>query len=709
MDTSGESFSEAITLLRDSLNDLSSTMALPTIWAGGAPPQTVFSLLHSLPGMLECVAQRERALVAEHSALRNDLAVQQRAEEALLSRERESRLIVDNIPGLVALLSPSGALQVGNRQILDYFGQTLEELQQWGTSGVIHPDDLPHVIEVFSASMVSGAPYTSLQRFRRADGNFRWFQNSGFPLRDATGHIFRWCVLLTDIDEQKRAEDALAASERNFRHIIDTIPALAWSTRTDGAADFFNQHYLDYIGFSAADASEWGWTAAVHPDDRHGLAAIWQQTLASELRGEAEARLRRFDGEYRWFLFRVEPLRDETGAIVRWYGVNTDIEDRKQAEQELRRSEAFLVEGQQLARMGNFSWRVATAEIAWSDQIYHMFALDPAIPVTLEQIASRVHPEDMPLLFDMVEQAQREVSGFEYEHRVLMPDDSVKHLHLIAHRTRDEQGRLEYIGAVQDVTQRRLAEEAFNRARTELAHVSSMTTLSALTASIAHEVNQPLAGIMTNAATGLRMLDAAPPDLDGARETARRTIRDANRASDVISRLRAMFSKREFTPEPLDLNDATREVMALTATDLQRQRILVQSDFASDLPIITGDRIQLQQVILNLLRNAADAMAEVDHFPRQMVVSTAWEDGSRVCLRVRDAGLGIDPQSMSKLFGAFYTTKSDGMGIGLFVSRSIIERHQGRLWAETNEDGPGATFAFSIPCTPDEISGLRGS
>ena len=253
-----------------------------------------------------------------------------------------------------------------------------------------------------------------------------------------------------------------------------------------------------------------------------------------------------------------------------------------------------------------------------------------------------------------------------------------------------------FIGALQDVTESKVAEEALNRARSELAHVARVTTLSTLTASIAHEVNQPLSGIITNAGTCLRMLDANPPNVDGARETARRTIRDGNRASEVITRLRALFSKKEFTLEPLDLNEATREVVALSLSELQRNRVIVQSELADDLPPITGDRVQLQQVILNLLRNASDAMVGVDDRPRQLLIRTERDDGDRVRLTVRDAGAGFDRQSMAKLFDAFYTTKSDGMGIGLSVSRSIIERHHGRLWAEPN-DGPGATFSFSIP------------
>jgi signal transduction histidine kinase len=398
------------------------------------------------------------------------------------------------------------------------------------------------------------------------------------------------------------------------------------------------------------------------------------------------------------------PGHPERRVLVRF----EDITARKQAEADndlraiaerkdgLRRSEAFLAEAQRLSLTGSFSWRVSTGEITWSDQLYRIFEFDTGIPVTLELIGTRVHPEDLRLLDDELEQARETGTDFEHEHRLQMPDGSIKYLHMVAHGTRDEDGRPEYIGAVQDVTARRLSEQALGKAQSELAHVARVSALSTLTASIAHEVNQPLSGIITNASTCLRMLAAEPPDLDGARETARRAIRDGNRASEVIARVRTLFTKKEFATESVDLNGATREVAALLVGELHRNRVLLQLELADELPPVTGDRIQLQQVILNLVRNASDAMAAVDDRPRQLLIRTEEEDGDGVRVSVRDAGVGVDPQNTSKLLDAFYTTKSDGMGIGLSVSRSIIERHQGRLWAEPN-DGPGATFLFSIP------------
>ena len=649
-------------------------------------------------GLDERVAQRTRELAATNETLAWEVEERRQAEEALRESERNARLIMDGIPGLVALLGADGGVEVVNRQVLDYSGRTLEDLRQWGSSDIVHPDDLPHVAEIFSRSMTSGEPYDIVQRLRRSDGHYRWFLNSGFPLRDAMGRILRWCVLLTDIDERKRAEDALARSERHLQLIIDTIPALAWSALPDGSADYFNRHYLEFVGLSAEEARGWGWAAALHPDDVDGLAATWQRILASQAPGEAEARLRRHDGAYRWLLFRTNPLRDENGAIVRWYGINTDIEDRKRAEVELRRAYDSFADAQRLSRTGNFTADIGVDEHIWSAELYRMFELDPGTRIGVQAIRDMIHPEDLPA-FDAGFTRSLDGTDFDLVFRIVPASGNLKYVHAIGRLTERIEGRPLFIGAIQDVTERRVADEALNRARSELAHVARITTLSTLTASIAHEVNQPLSGIITNAGTCLRMLDADPPDIDGARETARRTIRDGNRASSVIERLRALFSRKELTPESFDLVEATGEVIAMASSDLQRKRITVQSEFAGDLPLVTGDRVQLQQVVLNLLRNASDAMADLGDRPRQLLVRIERDIDDCVRMTVRDTGVGIDSLGSDQLFDPFYTTKQGGMGIGLSVSRSIIESHHGRIWATANE-GPGATFAFAIPCRP---------
>jgi hypothetical protein len=355
-----------------------------------------------------------------------------------------------------------------------------------------------------------------------------------------------------------------------LRRLVDALPALVWSALPDGRAEFFNQYYLDFVGLSAEQAKDWGWAVAVHPDDLAGLTATWLRILASDAPGEAEARLRRADGEYRWCLFRANPVRDEAGKTVRWYGTNADIDDHKRSE------------------------------------------------------------------------------------------------------------------------------EAIAALREALARANRLASLTALTASVAHEVSQPLAGIMLNANTCLRMLAATPPDVDGAMETARRTIRDGNRAAEVITRLRGLFGRRDAPNDLVDLNEATREVLALSTSELQRNRVVLRVELADGLPPVVGDRIQLQQVVLHLVSNAVDAMTAVNDRPRQLTVRTEQVEGDRVRLTVEDSGVGIDPEQVGRLFEPFYTTKPSGMGVGLAVSRSIIDSHGGTLWAAPN-DGPGTTFAFSIP------------
>jgi PAS domain S-box-containing protein len=350
---------------------------------------------------------------------------------------------------------------------------------------------------------------------------------------------------------------------------------LAWSIRSDGHIEFLNQNFLNYLGLAFEQVQKAGWTFPIHAEDVKGFVHAREAILASESVGEVEARIRRFDGQFRWFLCRAVALRDSAGKVVKWFGINFDVEDRKRAEEELRDTQS------------------------------------------------------------------------------------------------------------------------------KLAHMTRLMTIGQLTASIAHEVNQPLAGIITNANTCLRMLAAQPPNIEGARETARRTIRDGNRASEVIKRLRALFSKKDPALEPVDLNEATREVIALSLSKLQANRVILRTELADDLPNVSGDRVQLQQVILNLIQNGSDAMSSVDDRPRDMLVKTERDGHEALCLTVRDVGVGISEEDGGRLFDAFYTTKGDGMGVGLSVSRSIIERHGGRMWTAGNE-GPGVSFSFSVPLLPEQ-------
>lgn len=637
-----------------------------------------------------------------------DVDERQRAEESLREGERRARLIVDSIPGLVAVFTADGELELANNQLHEYFGKTLEEERAWRTSDITHPEDLARAVDTFARAVSSGEPFELEVRARRADGVYRWLNSRALPLRDENGRITSWYNLLVDIDDRKRAEDALRESEHKARLIIDTIPVLAWSARPDGSAEFLNQHYQEFVGLPLEALQGGGWTAAVHPDDLPGLLATWQRMMETGQGGDAEARLRRHDGVYRWLFFRTNPLRAEDGTIVRWYGINIDIEDRKQAEAELRRSHDSFAAAQRLSKTGNFTADVVADTHIWSEELYRIFEFDPGVKVSVQDVRAVLHPEDLPAFDAGFQQSAAEGTDFVQTFRIMTASGNLKHVHAAARVFEFVEKRPVFIGAIRDVTDSKLAEEALNRTRSELAHVARVTALSTLTASIAHEVNQPLSAIRTNAATCLRMLAADPPNLEGARDTARRTIRDGNRASEVIAGLRALFSKRTSAAEVVDLNEAAIRVIALSSSELQKGRVEMITDLADDLPKIVGDRVQLQQVILNLLLNAADAMRDIQDRPRRIVVTTLKDSSENIKLTVEDTGIGIDSVSSGRLFDAFYTTKERGMGIGLSVSRSIIEHHQGCIWAEANE-GFGARFSFTLPINPEQLAAPSGA
>ena len=625
-----------------------------------------------------------------------DIDDSMRTRDALRQRERDARAIVDGIPGFVAMLAPNGSVQLVNRRILEYCGETLEGLQGWGQNGIVHLDDMAHVADIFGRSIAAGTPYYIEQRLRRFDGVYRWFGNSGIPVIDDAGQILRWYVLLTDIDEKRRSEDALRASEVDLRLIINTIPGLICLFTPDGQLEGANQQFLDYVLQTAEQANHWATNGTIHVEDLPVTMGEFGHSVRTGEPYDFEARVRRFDGVYRWFQIRGQAHRDAAGRIVRWYGLLTDIEDRKRADDELRRREYYLAAGEHVSLTGSYAWEVSSGAVTCSEQFLRIYEFDDSAQVTIATMRDRIHPDDHPMFEATMAEIRQGRGNPDHELRLLMPDGRIKHGRAFARVVHDPNGQIICIGAVQDVTRRRLAEDALDKVRSDVAQRARVMSLGTLTASIAHELNQPLAGIMTNASTCVRMLTADPPNPTGALETARRIIRDSKRAADVVARLRALFSGKIARKPDVDLNDVASEVLALLASDLQRNRVLVQTRFAQDLPTISADRVQLQQVVLNLVRNACDALTQVDDRQRHAIIETARDGQDRVRLSVRDRGIGFDADNAERLFEAFYTTKHSGMGIGLSLSRSIIEGHQGQLWAE-GRDGGGASFSFSLP------------
>jgi PAS domain S-box-containing protein len=509
-----------------------------------------------------------------------DVTEQKRAEEALRTSERNLRLIVDTIPGLVHTMTAAGEVEYINQQILDYFGKTRDELKDWTSNDILYPDDRASVVDRWIQSVKTGLPFDLEHRVRRADGTYRWFHSRGLPLRDTDGQVVRWYNLLIDIDDRKRAEEALRASERELRLIAESIPGMIVVNTPDGANEYSTQRLLDYLGKKLADLKDLKWVSIVHPEDADSMVNKWLDSVKTGRPLEINYRMRRADGVYRWFQSRVEPLVNEEGKILRWYGLIIDVDNQINAAEALRKSQA------------------------------------------------------------------------------------------------------------------------------KLAHVSRLTTMGELTASIAHEVNQPLTAVVNNANASISLLPKDTPGLEEVREALTEIIEDANRASEVIARVRQLAKRAPVEKSLLDLRDVVHDVLGLARYESVARHVTIRTDLSKDLPSVSGDRVQLQQVLLNLVINGMDAMNKVEESKRVLTICGRREthDGTfEARISVSDSGVGLKPEEMERIFEAFYTTKPQGMGMGLAISHSIIEAHGGRLWAEPNQV-PGVTFLFSLPTASNAVS-----
>jgi NO-binding membrane sensor protein with MHYT domain/nitrogen-specific signal transduction histidine kinase len=364
-------------------------------------------------------------------------------------------------------------------------------------------------------------------------------------------------------------------------------------------------------------------------------------------------------------------------------------------EAKLQRSEAFLAEAQSISHTGSFGWRPTTGEIVWSDETFRIFQYDRTTKPTVELVVQRVHPEDGASVKETIERASQDGKDFEHEYRLVMPDGTVRHVHVVAHAGRNESGEIEFVGAVMDVTERKRAEESLRQAQADLARVNRMTTMGELTASLAHEVNQPIAAAITNANTCLRWLAGDTPNIDEARAAATRIVNDGRRATEIVSRIRLLFTKGSPQQEPVDVNEIVREMIVLLRGEATRYTVSVRTELAAGLPQVMGDRVQLQQVLMNLIMNGIDAMKNMDG-TRDLCVKSQREENERVLITVSDTGAGLPQQQADQIFDAFFTTKPHGTGMGLRISRSIVESHGGRLWAADNFPR-GATFQLILP------------
>ncbi|HUB47730.1 MAG TPA: AAA family ATPase [Acetobacteraceae bacterium] len=518
-------------------------------------------------------------------------------------------------------------------------------------------------------------------------------------------------ALMHENRDRQQAEEALRASEGRWRSLFENVPVGVMLLGPDDRYVAVNRAFQDMVGFSEAELCDRSPIEITHEDDRIGTQAI----LAARAVGDAtafrrEKRYKRKDGGIIWADVSSFMVPVMGGAPLEAVFA-IDITDRKQAEEALRRSRAFLIQGQEISRTGSWYWNVTTGEVRWSPEHYRIFGYDPETTrPSYDIFTERVHPEDRPLLDQTVARSAAEKSQFQREYRVVLPDGSVKHLLSIGRPGVAGSGDLEYVGTVMDITERKRAEaqarESERRYRgmeTELAHANRLATMGQLTASIAHEINQPIAASVTNAQAALRWLRRQPPDLEEARRTLGRIVDNGRRAGDVIDRIRALIKKAPSQRHSLEMNGAIREVVELTHGEAVKNGVSVRTNLADGLPLIEGDRVQLQQVILNLVINAIQAVAAVADGVREVLIATGQGEPYGVLVAISDSGPGLEPADLERLFEPFYTTKQGGLGMGLSICQSIVAAHGGRLWADANLPR-GAIFQFTVPVSPGGAS-----
>jgi PAS domain S-box-containing protein len=629
------------------------------------------------------------------------------AQQALHDRERELSQLVDVVPSLLWRLGPDGEPTFFNKRMIDFLGLGVEDCDKPGMSRlaatvetVIHPDDTDRVTEALKHSFATGESYSLKYRLRRADGVYRWVEGRAEPLRDESGRIVEWYGLCHDIEDQVRAEAAIRESERRLQQMIDAVPVNILSFSAAGEPTYINKRYQDYLGLSGPqfDSLKEQQRAIIHPEDlaeNYSTLSNCFQTGAPFL---MRYRRRGKDGIYRWTEGRAEPLRDRDGTILQWYAVSLDIDDEVRAQEALRESERSA---RQLVETLPAMVYCATPKgepTYRSRQLREYLGFDVGEKVTQGSrltgtLDAVIHPDELAAVKENYAHSLSTGEPYLLRHRLRRFNGEYRWVETRAAAMRNAEGAVvQWNGICLDIEDQVRAQEKLRLAQETVARASQAASLAELSASIAHEVNQPLAAVVFNSHACQRWLSAEPANVDRAKVTVERIIRDANAAADVVSRIRALFRQSVEPRDTTTLAGVIAEARNLMAEEASRRRVRMDVDVESNLPLVALDRVQVQQVLINLIRNGMDAMASVTG--DRVLGMRVRRMGNAIQTEISDRGPGVEfPE---KIFEPFFTTKDDGMGMGLAICRSIVESHGGRLWAERNEP-QGARFIFTLP------------
>jgi PAS domain S-box-containing protein len=644
-----------------------------------------------------------------------DIEAYKKTEAALRERERELSQLVDMVPSHLWRLTPDGEPTFFNKRMVDFLGLDVADTDRPGMSRLaamieasVHPDDSVAFGDTLRRCIATGEPFSMRYRLRRVDGVYRWMSSRGEPMRGQDGRIIQWYGLCHDIDDQMQAEDSLRRSEHRLQQMIDAVPIRIWSTTPAGGPVYFNKRYKDHLrsvvaGFDSIQEPRIDQLLQelVHPGDAPTVWGILRNSFETGSGCVLRFRWREKDDAYRWVECRMEPWRDESGAIVRWYGVSLDVDEEVRAQEALRDRERELSLFVDL--VPSHLWRV-TPEGETTLANKHMadyLGMDLSDTRQLDEAFNTLlHPDEVQAVWDVFGRCLRTGESFFMNYRLRRADGVYRWMSGRAEPMRDENGHIvQWFGVCHDIDDQVQAEEALRRASDRLARATQAASLAELSASIAHEVNQPLAAIVANSHACHRWLSADPPNIDRAKITAERITRDANAAADVISRIRALFRRAPQDRSSENVNRLIAEVCRLMVDKVAGQGIRIETSLEPDLPLVALDRVQVQQVLMNLIRNGIEAMDTVINGARVLQIHSRRDGQDSICIEVRDAGTGFkDPE---RGFEPFFTTKQNGMGMGLAICRSIVEAHGGRLWAENNETR-GATVAFTLPLNASE-------
>ncbi|WP_207483474.1 PAS domain-containing protein [Arenibaculum pallidiluteum] len=619
----------------------------------------------------------------------------------------EARLIVNSMPGLGWSADPSGRFVHFGLRAREYAGIPADADGIGGEDGfgwthLLHPDDVDRATGAWLRCVDSGDPFETEFRIRRCDGSHRWFRASAQAACDGQGRTTGWYGTMIDIEEQRQVQEALGRSERQLRLLVDTIPALAWSTTSDGEVSYASRRMLDYLGLSGEEPFPMP-VDAMHPDDVPAFRRAWAAAAEAGSPLAFTCRLRRGDGDYRWHEGRAEPVRDQSGRVIQWCGVNIDVDERQKVEEALRTS------AQQLRLLIETIPALVWCVTPEGEPSYLSKQLMGLTQAELESpdgtwlggaIQAFVHPDDAPALRESLMHSFRTGDPFRMKYRHRRSDGIYRWVEGRALALRAGDGRIvQWYGVLVDIDDETRGQEELRRAQDRLARASQLTSLAELSASIAHEINQPLAAVVTTSHACQHWLSADPPNIPRALAASERIIRDANGAAAVVNRIRALFQRSEAARQPADMNEVIAEVCQLLRGELAARNVRVETDLERNLPPALVDRVQMQQVLVNLIRNGIDAVASPDGASRPLSLRSRRDDAGRIVIEVRDEGAGV--LDTERIFEPFFTTREFGMGMGLTIARRIVEAHDGRLWAAPNQPA-GAVFTFAIPAEEGE-------